>query len=101
MLLSFRSYELHGCQVLWAIKDDAIGNTFFDKGAATFFLPHLESSLPVSMERQNMKSSVKRMKYGIETPHKFGQYKLILLHYCQISYFMALDKCESEHAPLA
>ena len=81
MLLSFCSYELHGCQVLWAIKDDAIGNTFFDKGAATFFLPHLESNLPVAMEKQKfMESSVKRMKYGIETPHKCGQYKLILIH---------------------
>ncbi|XP_078365862.1 pyridine nucleotide-disulfide oxidoreductase domain-containing protein 1-like isoform X2 [Oculina patagonica] len=25
-------YEMRGCQVLWAIKDDAIGNSFFDEG---------------------------------------------------------------------
>lgn len=28
---------------MWAIKDNSIGRTFFDEGAATFFLPHLES----------------------------------------------------------
>ena len=66
--------------MLWAIKDDAIGNTFFDKGAATFFLPHLESSVPVSEEKHKfMESTVKRMKYGIDTPHNHscGQYKLL------------------------
>lgn len=76
MHLSQCSYELHGCQVLWAIKDDAIGNAFFDKGASTFFLPHLESSLPVSEEKQKcMESTVKRVKYGIETTenYQYGQ----------------------------
>ena len=34
-------YELCGCEVIWAIKDSSIGNTFFDEGAAKFFLPHL------------------------------------------------------------
>lgn len=35
-------YELTGCEVIWVIKDDAIGNAYFDKGAAQFFLPALE-----------------------------------------------------------
>ena len=35
-------YELAGCEVIWVIKDDAIGNAYFDKGAAQFFLPALE-----------------------------------------------------------
>ena len=35
-------YELTGCEVIWVIKDDAIGNAYFDKGAALFFLPALE-----------------------------------------------------------
>lgn len=61
-------YEMYDCQVLWAIKDDAIGNTFFDEGAATFFLPQIETNQPVSEEKKNlMKHTVKRMKYGIET----------------------------------
>ena len=70
---------MHGCQVLWAIKDDAIGNTFFDEGAATFFLPHLVTKLPVSEEKQ--KNAVKRMKYGIETVenNKCGLYTHTLL----------------------
>ena len=59
-LLSFR-FELSGCEVLWAIKDDAIGNNFFDKGAATFLLPHLDSS----KDDHPKETLVKRMKYGI------------------------------------
>jgi hypothetical protein len=35
-------YELSGCEVIWVIRDDAIGNAYFDKGAAQFFLPSLE-----------------------------------------------------------
>ena len=35
------SYEVCGCEVVWAIKDKLITKTFFDEGAATFFLPHL------------------------------------------------------------
>ena len=37
-------YEVSGCEVVWAIKDKSIGHTFFDAGAATFFLPHLVHS---------------------------------------------------------
>lgn len=77
-------YEMHGCQVLWAIKDDAIGNNFFDKGAATFFLPHLAPNLPVSKEKQTfMERTVQRMKYGIETVQndKCGQYTLNLFFF--------------------
>ena len=70
-------YEMHGCQVLWAIRDDTIGNTFFDEGAATFFLPHLRPNLPVSREKQKfMETTVKRRKYDIETAQNdnCGQY---------------------------
>lgn len=84
VMLVFR-YEMHGCQVLWAIKDDAIGNTFFDEGAATFFLPHLVPKLPVSKEKQKfMESTVKRMKYGAEAVQNdnCGQYTInFLVHY--------------------
>lgn len=34
-------HELRGCQVLWAVRENSIGATFFDPGAAQFFLPHL------------------------------------------------------------
>lgn len=30
--------------MVWAIKDKSIGQTFFDEGAATFFLPHLSAA---------------------------------------------------------
>ncbi|XP_034019497.1 pyridine nucleotide-disulfide oxidoreductase domain-containing protein 1 [Thalassophryne amazonica] len=36
-------YEVEGCEVIWAVKDKAIGNTFFDAGAAQFFIPSLEA----------------------------------------------------------
>ncbi|XP_051546842.1 pyridine nucleotide-disulfide oxidoreductase domain-containing protein 1 [Myxocyprinus asiaticus] len=49
-------YEVQGCQVIWAIKDKAIGNTFFDAGAAQFLIPSLETdkkdrSLPCKRAR--------------------------------------------------
>jgi len=34
-------YEISDCQVVWAIRHDAIGNTFFDAGAAQFLAPKL------------------------------------------------------------
>lgn len=40
------SYEVEGCEVIWAIKDKAIGNTFFDAGAAQFLIPSLEAEKP-------------------------------------------------------
>lgn len=59
---------MYDCQVLWAIKDETIGNAFFDEGAATFFLPHIESNQQVWKEKKKfMTHTVKRMKYGIET----------------------------------
>ncbi|KAM4820401.1 pyridine nucleotide-disulfide oxidoreductase domain-containing protein 1 [Thomomys bottae] len=39
-------YEVEGCQVIWAIKDQAIGNTFFDAGAAEFLTSKLNSGKP-------------------------------------------------------
>ncbi len=51
---------MRGCEVVWAIKDKSIGQTFFDEGAATHFLPHLsESSAP------NKVRVHKRTKYTI------------------------------------
>ncbi|KAF7669227.1 hypothetical protein LDENG_00223370 [Lucifuga dentata] len=41
-------YEVEGCEVIWAIKDKAIGNTFFDAGAAQFLIPSLEADKPES-----------------------------------------------------
>ncbi|XP_054845312.1 pyridine nucleotide-disulfide oxidoreductase domain-containing protein 1 [Eublepharis macularius] len=39
-------YEIEGCEVIWAIKDKAIGNTFFDAGAAEFLIPKLRAEKP-------------------------------------------------------
>lgn len=39
-------YEIEGCEVIWAIKDKAIGNTFFDPGAAEFLIPKLSAEKP-------------------------------------------------------
>ncbi len=40
----YYSYELDGCQVVWAIKDSYIGNAFFDESAAKFFISQLNSN---------------------------------------------------------
>lgn len=39
-------HEVEGCEVIWVIKDKAIGNTFFDAGAAQFLIPSLEADKP-------------------------------------------------------
>lgn len=46
--------------MIWAIKDKAIGNTFFDAGAAEFLIPKL------SAEKQETPIECKRTKYTME-----------------------------------
>uniref|UniRef100_A0A8C3AVZ1 Pyridine nucleotide-disulfide oxidoreductase domain-containing protein 1 n=1 Tax=Cyclopterus lumpus TaxID=8103 RepID=A0A8C3AVZ1_CYCLU len=55
-------YEVEGCEVIWAVKDKAIGNPFFDAGAAQFFIPSLEVDKP---ERA---APCKRTRYTTEEP---------------------------------
>ena len=52
------SYEVTGCDVIWAIKDKSITSTFIDAGAAEFLLPEL--SKPQEAETTK---PVKRHKY--------------------------------------
>ncbi|XP_049639774.1 pyridine nucleotide-disulfide oxidoreductase domain-containing protein 1 [Suncus etruscus] len=40
------AYEIESCEVIWAIKDKAIGNTFFDAGAAEFLTSRLTAEKP-------------------------------------------------------
>ncbi|XP_010899057.1 pyridine nucleotide-disulfide oxidoreductase domain-containing protein 1 [Esox lucius] len=53
-------YEVEGCEVVWAVKDNAIGNTFFDVGAAQFLIPTLNTDKP---ERA---ATCKRVRYTID-----------------------------------
>ncbi|XP_071752101.2 pyridine nucleotide-disulfide oxidoreductase domain-containing protein 1 isoform X1 [Centroberyx gerrardi] len=55
-------YEVEGCEVIWAVKDKAIGNTFFDAGAAQFLIPSLQTDRP---ERD---APCKRARYTTEEP---------------------------------
>ncbi|XP_042367173.1 pyridine nucleotide-disulfide oxidoreductase domain-containing protein 1 isoform X1 [Plectropomus leopardus] len=55
-------YEVEGCEVIWAVKDKAIGNTFFDAGAAQFLIPSLEADKP------QRAASCKRPRYTTEEP---------------------------------
>ncbi|XP_041114279.1 pyridine nucleotide-disulfide oxidoreductase domain-containing protein 1 isoform X2 [Polyodon spathula] len=55
-------YEIEGCEVIWAVKDKAMGNTFFDAGAAQFLVPQLESAKP------KPPATCKRTKYTTEGP---------------------------------
>ncbi|KAM9169780.1 pyridine nucleotide-disulfide oxidoreductase domain-containing protein 1 [Pangshura tecta] len=59
-------YEIEGCEVLWAIKDKAIGNTFFDAGAAEFLIPKLTA------EKLETAIACKRTKYTTEGSEKEG-----------------------------
>lgn len=58
--LNVHRYEIQGCEVIWAIKDKAIGNTFFDAGAAEFLIPKLTA------EEQETPIECKRTKYTTE-----------------------------------
>ncbi|XP_004693284.1 PREDICTED: pyridine nucleotide-disulfide oxidoreductase domain-containing protein 1 [Condylura cristata] len=60
-------YEVEGCEVIWAIKDKAIGNTFFDAGAAEFLISKLTAENPEA------KIAHKRTKYTTEDRKKKGE----------------------------
>uniref|UniRef100_A0A3P9KBC7 Pyridine nucleotide-disulfide oxidoreductase domain-containing protein 1 n=1 Tax=Oryzias latipes TaxID=8090 RepID=A0A3P9KBC7_ORYLA len=55
-------YEVEGCEVIWAVKDKAVGNTFFDAGAAQFLIPSLEAAKPQEA------ALCKRPRYTTEEP---------------------------------
>ncbi|XP_060885918.1 pyridine nucleotide-disulfide oxidoreductase domain-containing protein 1 isoform X3 [Labrus mixtus] len=55
-------FKVEGCEVIWAVKDKAIGNTFFDAGAAQFFIPSLETDKP------DRSVPCKRTRYTTEEP---------------------------------
>lgn len=58
--LNIHRYEIQGCEVIWAIKDKSIGNTFFDAGAAEFLIPKL-----TAVNRETP-IECKRTKYTME-----------------------------------
>lgn len=73
--------------MVWAIKDHSITHTFFDEGAATFFLPHLAGQPSGGQQTAESATSpgddvivevspLKRTKYTVEsrsrTKHKSG-----------------------------
>lgn len=72
-------YEVEGCEVIWAVKDKAIGNSFFDAGAAQFLIPALETNKP---ERA---APCKRSRYTTEEPAPSGPQVFtagLLIHLC-------------------
>lgn len=73
-ILLISRYEVSGCEVVWAIKDKTIGHTFFDAGAATFFLPHLVSPCQSSSSAAELATGnltvvqpLKRTKYTLDS----------------------------------
>ncbi|OBS75708.1 hypothetical protein A6R68_17840, partial [Neotoma lepida] len=62
-------YEIEGCEVIWAIKDKAIGNTFFDAGAAEFLTSKLMS------EKSEAKIAHRRTIYTVEGAKKENRTK--------------------------
>uniref|UniRef100_A0A1A8NSW5 Pyridine nucleotide-disulfide oxidoreductase domain-containing protein 1 n=1 Tax=Nothobranchius rachovii TaxID=451742 RepID=A0A1A8NSW5_9TELE len=55
-------YEVEGCEVIWVVKDKAIGNTFFDAGAAQFLIPSLGADKP------EVSAPCRRTRYTTEEP---------------------------------
>lgn len=61
------SYEIEGCEVVWAIKDKSISSTFVDPGAGEFFMAELNKK----KETQEGKPS-KRLKYTVDDVKNSG-----------------------------
>lgn len=59
-------YEVEGCEVIWAVKDKAIGNAFFDAGAAQFLIPALDTNKPERIV------PCKRSRFTTEEPAPMG-----------------------------
>uniref|UniRef100_A0A1A8DQI6 Pyridine nucleotide-disulfide oxidoreductase domain-containing protein 1 n=1 Tax=Nothobranchius kadleci TaxID=1051664 RepID=A0A1A8DQI6_NOTKA len=59
-------YEVEGCEVIWVVKDKAIGNTFFDAGAAQFLIPSLGADKP------EVSAPCRRTRYTTEEPASGG-----------------------------
>lgn len=86
--LPFR-YEVEGCEVIWAVKDKAIGNPFFDAGAAQFLIPSLQ------VDKPELAAPCKRTRYTTEEPEPGASQtftaglhiSLISMYYTQISSF--------------
>ena len=88
------SHEIRDCEVVWAIKDETIGTTFFDEGAARFFLRsavvkgqdgRVEEDKPkVAVEGQGGRmddkgemAPLKRMQYMLDPS---GATSLVIVH---------------------
>uniref|UniRef100_A0A669CHM2 Pyridine nucleotide-disulfide oxidoreductase domain-containing protein 1 n=1 Tax=Oreochromis niloticus TaxID=8128 RepID=A0A669CHM2_ORENI len=95
-------YEVEGCEVIWAVKDKAIGNTFFDAGAAQFLIPSLEADKPQAA------APCKRPRYTTEEAAPGGSHTftagsvfsflpLTLLACAQVSRRVSVEyQCEVE-----
>lgn len=78
-------FEVEGCEVIWAVKDKAIGNTFFDPGAAQFLIPSLEAD---KLERA---ASCKRPRYTTEEPATGGSHTFTAgLHHGFFKFLLVL-----------
>lgn len=71
--------------MIWAVKDKAIGNTFFDPGAAQFLIPSLEAD---KLERA---ASCKRPRYTTEEPATGGSHTFTAgLHHGFFKFLLVL-----------
>ena len=57
-------YELQAVDIVWAIKDDSIATTFFDPGAAEFFISDFYEK---SVHNDEHNIPTKRMKYTVSS----------------------------------
>ena len=64
MILFPYRYEIKNCEVIWCIKDDSIGNKFFDEGASSFMIHSLDEKLDKS--RKVDQTIFKRKIFGAE-----------------------------------
>ena len=83
---------MEGCEVIWVIKDDAIGNRFLDEGAAAFFLPHLNSDHTEDTTHKFLQAKVKRQKYVLEQQSEGGTHKTQGIYLITEAHFKILSR---------
>ena len=62
------SYQIEGCEVIWAIKDASISCVFIDPVASDFLLPDLNKP------KKTEKGPLKRMAYTLQADAKGDAY---------------------------
>ena len=97
------------CQIIWVIKDDYIGNTFFDAAASEFFLKSLDiqnsidineyDNLPSKTQQSESVSTSFRTDFGARSGKYGSSMGPNWIHTFEDLYYDKIDKDEPSDKP--